>query len=195
MVLYFFFIAGPLWWVILTFAWFAQAGLKWSVEFSQEKSPYFHAFVWTISAVLTVMNVVLKNVEGDIYSGICFIGLWNTNTLLWFVIVPLLLCLVVGVVFLVLGFYSIYRTIVFFKSEKHRTDKLESLMTRIGKEMSFTFTKLYLASHMNLFSYVFRMLFFLLPFSVLYTFILLLLRILKPRSLVDVLARKSLPRS
>ena len=60
MGLYFFNISGSLWWVMLTFGWFAATQLKWTPDGTQAKSSYLHAIVWTISAVLTVMNIVLK---------------------------------------------------------------------------------------------------------------------------------------
>jgi frizzled protein 1/7 len=133
MGLYFFTMAGSLWWVMLTIAWFLQAGLKWGSEAIDIKSSYMHAVVWTVAAIQTVMTLVLKKIEGDILSGVCFVGLWDSTSLLYFVIVPKVLYLVVGFVFLFMGFISLYRIRSVLKQEGAKTDKLESLMYRIGK--------------------------------------------------------------
>jgi len=104
MSLYFFNIAAALWWVMLTVAWFLNAGLKWAPEAIE--SSYMHAFVWTVSAILTVLVIVLKKIEGDILSGVCSVGLWDSDALLWFVIVPSILSHGIGFLFLILGISS-----------------------------------------------------------------------------------------
>ena len=91
--------------------------------------------MWIIAAIQTVIVIVLKKIEGDILSGVCFVGLWDSSTLLWFVIVPQGIYLIVGVVFLILGQISLCRV----RSEQckngSKTDKLECLMCRIGKKL------------------------------------------------------------
>ena len=76
MGLYFFIVSGSLWWVMLTFGWFAATQLKWTPDGTQAKSSYLHAIVWTISAVLTVMNIVLK-VSKNFSDSDCFTSIHN----------------------------------------------------------------------------------------------------------------------
>ena len=65
MCLYFFLMAGSLWWVMLTVAWFLSAGLKWGQEAIDVKSQLFHTIAWTVPAIQTIVVLVLKKVEGE----------------------------------------------------------------------------------------------------------------------------------
>lgn len=65
-------------------------------------------------------------------SGVCFLGLWDSESLLYFIAVPLSICLVLGTVILVLGFSSLVRIRTIMKRDGSKTDKLERLMIRIG---------------------------------------------------------------
>lgn len=132
MGLYFFTMAGSLWWVMLTVSWFLQAGLKWAPEGIDGKSSYLHAVVWTVAAVQTIVTIVLKKIEGDVFAGVCFVGLWDSDSLLYFIIVPLVLYLSIGFIFLIMGFASLIRVRSIFRKDGTKTDKLESLMCRIG---------------------------------------------------------------
>ncbi len=67
----------------------------------------------------------------------CFVGLWDATALRYLVLTPLLIYLVVGFVFLVLGFASLIRIRTLMKQDGTRTGKLERLMMRIG-ERSFS---------------------------------------------------------
>ena len=46
---------------------------------------------------------------GDVLTGTCFVGLWDSSALLWFVLVPLLASLVLGILLLLAGFCSVVR--------------------------------------------------------------------------------------
>ncbi len=131
MALYFFRMAGALWWVMLTVAWFLNAGLKWGSEALE--SSYMHAIVWTVSAIQTVLVIVFKKIEGDIYSGVCYVGLWDSHTLLKFEVVPLVIYHGIGLIALIAGLVSFVRVRNEQSKAGAKTDKLESLMIRIGR--------------------------------------------------------------
>lgn len=95
MVLYFFTMAGSVWWVILTITWFLAAVPKWGSEAIEKKALLFHACAWGIPGVLTVSLLAMNKIEGDSISGVCFVGLYNLNTLHWFLLAPLGLDVVV----------------------------------------------------------------------------------------------------
>lgn len=67
MFLYFFLMAGSLWWVILTITWFLSAGLKWGQEAIDAKSQFFHGVAWSIPAIQTVVALIMKKVEGETF--------------------------------------------------------------------------------------------------------------------------------
>lgn len=131
MALYFFKMASALWWVMLTVAWFLNAGLKWGSEALE--SSYMHAIVWTVAAFQTVLVIVFKEISGDIYTGACYIGLWDSHTLLKFEIIPLVVYHIIGIFALFMGMVSLFQVRNEQKRAGARTDKLESLLIRIGK--------------------------------------------------------------
>lgn len=89
MVLYFFTMAGSVWWVILTITWFLAAVPKWGSEAIEKKALLFHAVAWGLPGALTVALLALNKIEGDGISGVCFIGLHDIDALRWFVLAPL----------------------------------------------------------------------------------------------------------
>lgn len=129
---YYFLTASSLWWVILTLTWFLAAGLKWGHEAIQKHSSYFHLVAWAVPAIKTIIILVMRNVDGDELTGLCYVGNQDSNGLMSFVIAPLFLYLVVGTSFLLAGLVALFRIRKQVRSEGVKTDKLEVLMVRIG---------------------------------------------------------------
>uniref|UniRef100_A0A8C6TVI6 Frizzled-3 n=1 Tax=Neogobius melanostomus TaxID=47308 RepID=A0A8C6TVI6_9GOBI len=132
MVLYFFTMAGSVWWVILTITWFLAAVPKWGSEAIEKKALLFHACAWGLPGVLTVTLLALNKIEGDNVSGVCFVGLYNLTTLRWFLIAPLGLDVVVGVALLLAGIAALNRVRMEIPLEKENQEKLVKFMIRIG---------------------------------------------------------------
>lgn len=65
-------------------------------------------------------------------SGVCYVGLWSVETMRIFVLLPLVIYLIFGTVFLMSGFVSLFRIRTVMKHEGTKTEKLEKLMIRIG---------------------------------------------------------------
>ena len=132
LLLYYFSMASSLWWVILTLTWFLAAGLKWGHEAIQRRSSYFHLVAWVVPGIKTIVILVMRNVDGDELTEMCYVGSQNTNSLMAFVIAPLLAYLLLGTSFLLAGFVSLFRIRKQVRSDGHKTQKLEMLMVRIG---------------------------------------------------------------
>ncbi|KAH8261265.1 hypothetical protein KR044_006076 [Drosophila immigrans] len=132
MALYFCCMAAFAWWSCLAFAWFLAAGLKWGHEAIENKSHLFHLVAWAVPALQTISVLALAKVEGDILSGVCFVGQLDTHSLGAFLILPLCIYLSIGALFLLAGFISLFRIRTVMKTDGKRTDKLERLMLRIG---------------------------------------------------------------
>lgn len=81
---------------------------------------------------LLVFIMYLYFVTGDILSGVCYVGIWDAEALRGFVLAPLCVYLVLGTVFLLAGFVSLFRIRTVMKHDGTKTDKLEKLMIRIG---------------------------------------------------------------
>ncbi|MEQ2292105.1 Frizzled-3 [Ameca splendens] len=132
MVLYFFTMAGSVWWVILTITWFLAAVPKWGSEAIEKKALLFHACAWGVPGVLTVTLLAMNKIEGDSVSGVCFVGLYNLTALRWFLLAPLGLDVVVGVVLLLAGIAALNRVRMEIPLEKENQEKLVKFMIRIG---------------------------------------------------------------
>ncbi|XP_049540378.1 frizzled-like [Anopheles darlingi] len=132
MALYFCCMAAFAWWACLALAWFLAAGLKWGHEAIENRSHLFHLVAWAIPAVQTIFVLALGKVEGDVLSGVCFVGQLDTHSLAMFLLIPLVIYLSIGGIFLLAGFVSLFRIRTVMKHDGTRTDKLERLMLRIG---------------------------------------------------------------
>ncbi|XP_074128373.1 frizzled-1 [Sminthopsis crassicaudata] len=132
MMLYFFSMASSIWWVILSLTWFLAAGMKWGHEAIEANSQYFHLAAWAVPAIKTITILALGQVDGDILSGVCFVGLNNVDALRGFVLAPLFVYLFIGTSFLLAGFVSLFRIRTIMKHDGTKTEKLEKLMVRIG---------------------------------------------------------------
>jgi len=132
-VIYFFTMASSIWWVILTLSWFLMAGLKWSHEAVENVAAWFHFAAWAVPAIKTIFVLAYESVEGDVLTGACYVGLWNPSTLGWAVLAPLLLYLLIGSIFLLSGFVSLFRVRSILKhTAKEESEKMARFVVRIG---------------------------------------------------------------
>nr|XP_015310581.2 frizzled-6 isoform X3 [Macaca fascicularis] len=132
MLLYFFTMAGTVWWVILTITWFLAAGRKWSCEAIEQKAVWFHAVAWGTPGFLTVMLLAMNKVEGDNISGVCFVGLYDLDASRYFVLLPLCLCVFVGLSLLLAGIISLNHVRQVIQHDGRNQEKLKKFMIRIG---------------------------------------------------------------
>nr|XP_033789824.1 frizzled-6 isoform X2 [Geotrypetes seraphini] len=132
MLLYFSTIAGTIWWVILTITWFLAAGRKWSCEAIELKSMWFHAVAWGIPGILTVMLLAMNKVEGDNISGVCFVGFYDLDAARYFVLMPLCLCVIIGLSLLLAGIISLNHVRQVIQHDERNQEKLKKFMIRIG---------------------------------------------------------------
>ncbi|KAF3691563.1 Frizzled-6 [Channa argus] len=132
MLLYFFSIAGIVWWVILTITWFLAAGPKWSCEAIEKKAVWFHTAAWGIPGALTVMLLALNKVEGDSISGVCFVGLYDLDALRYFVLAPLCVGVIVGLFLILAGIVSLNHVRQVIQHDERNQEKLKKFMIRIA---------------------------------------------------------------
>ncbi|XP_067303822.1 frizzled-6 [Pseudorasbora parva] len=132
MLLYFSSTAGLLWWLSLTLTWFLAAGPKWSCEAIEQRAVWFHVAGWGVPGALTVVLLTLGKVEGDGLSGVCFVGLYDLQTLRWFVVAPLALAVLLGLALLLGGIVSLNRVRQVIQHDEQNQEKLKKFMIRIG---------------------------------------------------------------
>nr|AID23641.1 frizzled-9 [Hofstenia miamia] len=131
-LVYYFGMASALWWVILSFTWFLAAGLKWSSEAISQYACVYHIIAWAIPALLSIFAIILKAIDGDSVSGLCYVGNQSDISLQVFVICPLIIFIFVGGAFLFAGFFALCRIRNVIKAGGRKTDQLEKLMARIS---------------------------------------------------------------
>lgn len=136
-LVYFFGMASSIWWVVLSFAWFLAAGLKWGNEAIAGHAQYYHLAAWLIPAAKTVAVLLAGAVDGDPVAGICYVGNTSPENLKKYVLAPLIVYFALGATFLLAGFVSLFRIRSVIKRQGgigsgSKADKLEKLMIRIG---------------------------------------------------------------
>ncbi|OCT77071.1 frizzled-6 isoform X1 [Xenopus laevis] len=132
MLLYFCTMAGTIWWVMLTITWFLAAGRKWSCEAIEQKSLWFHGVAWAIPGILTIILLAMNKVEGDNIGGVCFVGLYDQEVSVYFVLLPLCLCVFIGLSFLLAGIISLNNVRQVIQHDERNKQKLKKFMIRIG---------------------------------------------------------------
>lgn len=131
-ILYFFSMAGFVWWVILSLTWFLSTRMTWGHEAIEAVSQYFHLVAWAMPALKTITILATGQVEGDLLTGVCYVGVFSVNALRSFLLVPQFVYLLAGFSFQLAGFVSLFRIHAVMKHDGGHTRKLEKLMVRIG---------------------------------------------------------------
>lgn len=134
--LYYTMMAGFIWWVILTVCWFLVAALKWSHESVGKMAPLFQVSAWVLPLLMTIGLLAPRAIAADELTGMCFVVSSATSflALLLGVVLPLVLFLVAGLVFLLIGFVSILRVRALMQKDGKQQEQqsLEKLLIRIG---------------------------------------------------------------
>lgn len=131
--LYFFGMAANIWWVILTLTWFLAAGMKWGYEAIHCYTNLFHLVAWLLPVIKTVLVLIFHKIDGDELTGLCYVGNQDLLALAGFVLGPQFTYLIIGTLFLLVGFITLYRIrMALHKERVHKIDKLGRFIVRIG---------------------------------------------------------------
>ena len=95
--------------MILTLTWFLAAGLKWGHEAIEMHSSYFHIAAWAIPAVKTIVILIMRLVDADDLTGLCYVGNQQQEALTGFVVAPLATYLLVGTLFICGGLVALFK--------------------------------------------------------------------------------------
>lgn len=136
--LYYTMMAAFLWWLMLTLCWLLASAFKWSTEHIAQLFPFYHVVAWVLPLLMTVSLMAARAIGADELTATCFVVRDDSQksflALLIGVILPLVIFLAVGVVFLFIGFVSMMRIHRFMrhKGKEKETMIIEKLMIRIG---------------------------------------------------------------
>jgi smoothened protein len=104
LLVYYFLMASAVWFAILAMSWdICFHSLTVPSDFFSGKTHYLHAIAWTLPLIKTIAILILREVDGDKLSGICFVGYQNLDMRAWFVFGPLGVYLTFGGFFLLRG--------------------------------------------------------------------------------------------
>lgn len=131
-VVYFFHMASAIWWIVLTLTWFLAAALKWGEEAVEKLWLLYHILAWGIPAVQVILVLALRLVDGDQLSGLCYTGNSNNVGLGVFVFLPLTFYLLIGVIFLVIGFTALVNIRRQLQRDVAKAKKIGRLIMRVG---------------------------------------------------------------
>ncbi|CAH8614324.1 unnamed protein product [Heterobilharzia americana] len=107
LILYYFSQASYIWWVMLAIAWFLSASCKWGCEGIEAVSSILHMLAWALPALKTIIILIMHRIDADELTGLCLVGYQNSTSLLIFILLPQVIYLLLGVLFLLVGFYSL----------------------------------------------------------------------------------------
>lgn len=137
-LLYYTMMAAFLWWLILTLSWFLSSAYKWTNEAISQFSLFYHTAAWLLPLILTITLLVARVVSADELTGTCFIMRTETRSsflaLLLGIILPLSVILLLGSLFIVIGFVGMFqiRRFMVHRGKERESVILEKLMLRIG---------------------------------------------------------------
>lgn len=132
LLVYYSHMAAAVWWVMLTLTWFLAAFLKWGEEAVERLWVLYHIVAWSVPAIQVIIILALRLVDGDQLAGLCYVGNQNVVALATLVFLPLLVYLVVGVVFWVVGFVALINIREHLSRDPPKAQKLCRLVMRIG---------------------------------------------------------------
>ena len=107
-LLFYFSSATFIWWINLTVTWYLSSVLHWSSEALERKSSYFHCIAWLLPALKTLIILIIRAVDSDELTGICFVGNHSSSALLTFILIPGVIYIVIGFTFLLVRMYALY---------------------------------------------------------------------------------------
>ncbi len=129
--IYYFQMSAAIWWVILTLTWFMASTLKWGEEAVERPWILYHILAWCLPAIQVILILALQLVDGDQLSGTCFTGNHHHIGMGVFVILPLLAYLLLGIFFLMIGFFSLVLILRQISKDPHKSRRLTRLIIRI----------------------------------------------------------------
>ena len=126
LVIYYAQMALHIWWVVLAVSWYLTAARGWSQEALESISIWFHVAAWGLASVPSVIVLATKRFEGDPLTGLCTVGSQTPINLLYFILIPVSLCAMFGILLISYGFISVFKV-----RKRLRTTKIDSNLSGV----------------------------------------------------------------
>ncbi|GJQ72421.1 smo [Trypoxylus dichotomus] len=142
-MVYYFLIAGLVWFVIFTYCWHMSSlqALGKIQERVDKKRAYFHLVSWSFPLILTITTMALGEIDGDYISGICFVGFINTTARTGLLLAPLAVAVSLGGYIIIRGLILLIRVKIESRDiiSVHSSRKIRSNIVRMGVFALFMF--------------------------------------------------------
>ncbi|XP_060582294.1 protein smoothened-like isoform X2 [Ruditapes philippinarum] len=156
-LIYYFVMAGVVWFVMLAYSWDIHFKALGTVRDDlSKKTAYFHIISWCLPLVLTIVCLSISVIDADSLSGICFPGFYDSRIRTGFVLAPIGIALVVG------AFFSIRGLLTLIKVKKDSppfigekaTAKIHDTIIRLGVFIVLTFILVIFTTCIHVYTFV-----------------------------------------
>ncbi|XP_017776095.1 PREDICTED: protein smoothened isoform X2 [Nicrophorus vespilloides] len=137
-MVYYFLIAGMVWFVVFTYTWHMSClqALGKIQERVDKKKAYFHLVAWSLPLVLTITTMALGEIDGDYVAGICFV---NSSARTGLLLTPLTATILIAGYFVTRGLVLLVRVKIESREiiSEHASHKIRSNIVRMGVNALF----------------------------------------------------------
>lgn len=142
-MVYYFLIAGMVWFVIFTYAWHMSSlqALGKIQERVDKKRAYFHLVAWSLPLILTITTMGIGEIDGDYVLGICFVGCINSAARIGLLLAPLAATITTAGYIVIRGLLLLIQVKIDSKDviSEHSSRKIRSNIVRMGVFALFMF--------------------------------------------------------
>ncbi|KAG5887266.1 hypothetical protein JTB14_015703 [Gonioctena quinquepunctata] len=135
-MVYYFMIAGMVWFVIFSYAWYMSSlqALGKIQDRVDRKQAYFHLAAWSLPLILTIITMAISEIDGDYVTGICFVGFENNAARTGLLLVPVVATMLVSGYITVRGLILLIKVKIESREiiSEHSSRKIRMNIVRMG---------------------------------------------------------------
>ncbi|XP_052764261.1 uncharacterized protein LOC128206108 [Mya arenaria] len=156
-LVYYFTMAGVVWYVMLAYSWDIHFKALGTVRDDlSKKTAYFHIISWCLPLVLTIICLSTSVIDADSISGICFPGFTKLWVRVGYVLAPICISLTIGAVFSFRGL----KTLIKVRKDSppfigaKATSKIHDTIIRLGVFILLTFVLVLITVCVHLYTFI-----------------------------------------
>ncbi|CAG9824594.1 unnamed protein product [Phaedon cochleariae] len=135
-MVYYFMIAGLVWFVIFSYAWYMSSlqALGKIQERVDRKQAYFHLAAWSLPLIFTIITMAISEIDGDYVTGICFVGFVNMAARTGLLLFPVVAAILVSGYIIVRGLILLVKVKIESREiiSEHSSRKIRMNIVRMG---------------------------------------------------------------
>ena len=132
-LLYYATMATLVWWVVLTFTWLLATTLKWAAEAIAKFWIAYHMVGWGIPLIQTTLVLGIQWIDGDVGSGVCYVGNLDMVAKGVLVFSPTVLYLLTGYILFAVACISLFKIHSHMRKQNdlEKVAKLQKLIVHV----------------------------------------------------------------